>query len=113
VSALDELVSLDGVLMAGRFGPDWQIAEHKDSSLFYVQAIDVMGPFCAAIQMMFNTLGVAMRAFTSANWLPVHGWTVAGGDYSITLKGDRFALFETAKVESVDELRRLLGGEMS
>jgi len=107
---LDELVAMKGVLMAGRFGPDWQIAEHKNSSLFYAQAIDVMGPFCAAIQMMFTTMGVAMKPFTAANWLPVHGWSVSGGDYSIALQGDRFALVETAKVDSFDEVRRLLGG---
>ena len=29
MSELDELVALKGVLMAGRFGPDWQVAEHK------------------------------------------------------------------------------------
>ena len=86
--------------MAGRFGPDWRVVEHKDSSLFYAQAIEVMGPFCAAIQMMFNTLGVAMRGFTAANWLPIHSWDVSGGEYSISVHGDRFVLFETAKVSS-------------
>ena len=95
--------------MAGRFGPDGRVVEHKESGLFIAQAIEVMGPFCAAIQMMFNTLGVAMRGFTVANWLPIHSWDVSGGDYSISFHGDRFVLFETAKVSSFDEVRRLLG----
>ena len=30
----DELVSRDGVLVAGRFGPDGRVAEHKSTSLF-------------------------------------------------------------------------------
>ena len=29
MSELDELVSRHGVLMAGRFGPDWRVAEAK------------------------------------------------------------------------------------
>ena len=29
----DELVSHHGVLVAGRFGPDWRIAEHKSEFL--------------------------------------------------------------------------------
>ncbi len=56
MSELDELVALKGVLMAGRFGPDWQVAEHKYTSLFYAEAIGVMGSFCSTIQMMFNTM---------------------------------------------------------
>jgi len=69
----------------------------------------VMGPFCAAIQMMFNTMGVTLGGFTAANWLPVHSWMVSGGDYSIYVHGDRFVLVETSPVDSFDELRRLLG----
>ena len=109
MSEIDELVALNGVLMAGRFGPDWGVAEYKNTSLFYAEAIGVMGPFCAAIQMMFNTMGVALGGFTAANWLPVHSWIVSGGDYSICVHGDRFVLVETAHVGSFDELRRLLG----
>ncbi len=31
---LDGLVSRDGVLMAGRFGPDWRVAETKSRGRF-------------------------------------------------------------------------------
>lgn len=34
MSELDELVSRHGVLMAGRFGPDWRVAETKSKGLF-------------------------------------------------------------------------------
>lgn len=35
MSELDELVSRDGVLLAGRFGPDWRVAETKTRGLFF------------------------------------------------------------------------------
>jgi roadblock/LC7 domain-containing protein len=108
MSELDDLVKVKGVLMAGRFASDWSVAEHKDGPLFFPQTNDVIGPFCAAIQIMFNTMGLALGGFTPATWLPVHGWTVSAGDYSLSVQGDRFVLVEIARFSSFDELHRLL-----
>jgi roadblock/LC7 domain-containing protein len=44
VSEFDELVSLDGILIAGRFDPDWRIAEYKGAWL--------LAPNPQALQMM-------------------------------------------------------------
>jgi roadblock/LC7 domain-containing protein len=43
MSEFDELVSRDGVLMAGRFGPDWRVAETKSKGMFveFPPAIEV------------------------------------------------------------------------
>ncbi len=111
MSELDELVALKGVLMAGRFGPDWQVAEHKYTSLFYAEAIGVMGSFCSTIQMMFNTMGVALEGFTASTWLPVHGWMVSGGDYSIYVHGDRLVMVQTEHVASLTSCAVCLGSE--
>ena len=110
MSEFDELVSRRGVLMAGRFGPDWRVAETKSKGLFVElpQAIEVMGSFCAAIQSMFDALAVAMSGFSPSTWTPVHGWAASGGSYSVAVHGDRFVVVETDKVGSFDELRRLL-----
>lgn len=110
MSELDELVSRPGMLMAGRFGPDWRIAETRTRGLFveFPPAMAVMGSFCEAIQSMFNALGTAMGGFSPSTWTPVHGWAVSGGIYSIALHGDRFVVVETGEVGSFDELRQLL-----
>jgi roadblock/LC7 domain-containing protein len=110
MSELDELVSRDGVLMAGRFGPDWRVAETRSQGLFieYPAALEVVGSFCAATQSMFNALAVAMGGFSPSAWTPVRGWAASGGSYSIAVHGDRFLVVETDKVGSFDELRRLL-----
>ena len=110
MSEIDGLVSRDGVLMAGRFGPDWRVAETKSRGLFieYPPALEVMGSFCEAIQSVFNALAVAMGGFSPSAWTPVHGWAVSGGSYSIAVHGDRFVVVETDRVGSFDELRQLL-----
>ena len=106
----DELLAIDGVLMVGRFGPDWRLVEHQTKGLFFEvpAAIAAMGTFCAAIQMMFQALATAMGGLTPASWSPVHGWAASGGDHTIVLHGDRFVLAETNKVGGFDQVRRLL-----
>jgi roadblock/LC7 domain-containing protein len=108
----DELVSRDGVLVAGRFGPDWRVAEHKSVFLFFDQPaeFEMMSSFCASIQMMLNTLAVAMRRVSPLpeSWQPLKGWGASIGDYSFALHGDRFVFGETEKLGSIDELLDLL-----
>ena len=73
----------------------------------------MMGWFCAAIQMMLGSMGVAMGGFSPVSWRPVHGWAVSLGEFSFALHGDRFVVAETAKIGSFDELRTLLHAEKS
>ena len=86
MSEFDELVSRDGVLMAGRFGPDWRVAETKSKGMFveFPPAIEVTGSFCSAIQSMFDALTVAMGGFSPSAWTPVHGWAASGADQAPT-----------------------------
>jgi roadblock/LC7 domain-containing protein len=116
VNEFDELVSLDGIFMAGRFDPDWRIAEYKSAWSFVAnpQALQMMQSFCAAVSMMFSSMAFAVDsvsfegAFESSSWLPLKSWTFSGGDYSIAVNGQRFVIAETAKIKSLDELRHLL-----
>lgn len=118
MSEFDELLSRDGVVMAGRFGPGWRIADHKSRGLFIENpaAMELAHRFCAALTMMFDSMALAMDSvtrtgFDTASWRPLKGWSFRGGDYSIVVRGDRFVFAETKKVKSFDELRRLLGEE--
>jgi roadblock/LC7 domain-containing protein len=109
-SEFDELVARDGVIVAGRLGPDWHIAEHKSVGLFleYPQTFELMSSFSAAIHMMFNTMALAMTTVAAVSWQPLKGWAVSSGPYSVVVHGDRFVFAETDKVGSFDELRHLL-----
>ncbi len=108
----DELVPRKGVLVAGRFGPDWRVAEHKDTSLFIEepQVFEMMSSFCASIQMMLNTMALAMTRVSPVpkTWWPVNGWGASIGAYSFAVHGDRFAIGQTEYLGSTDELLDLL-----
>jgi roadblock/LC7 domain-containing protein len=115
MSELDDLVASPGVLMAGRFGPDGRIAEHKETGLYIANpaAAGMAQWFCAAITMMFSSMAYAVDTveqsdFNQTSWLPVRSWTYSGGDYVIAMHGDRFMIAERAKLGSLDELNRLL-----
>jgi roadblock/LC7 domain-containing protein len=110
MSEFDELVSRDGVIVAGRFGPDWRIAEHKSVGLLIEdpRVFELMSSFSATIQTMLNTMAVAMGDVAAVSWQPMEGWAVWSGPYSVVLHGDRFVVAETEKIRSVDELRHLL-----
>ena len=94
MSEFDELVSRKGVLVAGRFGPDWSVAEQKSAWLVIEepQAIAMISSFCASIQTMLNTMAFAMTNVTVVSWQPLKGWGVSSGAYSFAMHGDRFAL---------------------
>ena len=111
----DELVSRKGVLVAGRFGPDWRVAEHKSTSLFLEepQVFEMMSSFCATIQMTLNTMALAMSRVSPVpdTWQPVNGWGASIGAYSFALHGDRFAIGQTESLGSIDDLLDLLRQE--
>ena len=113
MSEFDELVASPGILMAGRFGPDGSVAEHKTASLYVPAMTGMMQWFCVAITAMFGSMAYAVdivnqSGFNESSWLPVRGWTYSGGDYVIAVHGDRFVIGERAKLGSLDELTRLL-----
>ncbi len=73
----DELVSRHGVLVAGRLGPDWRVAEHKSTGLFVEipQVFEMVTSFCASIQMTLNTMALAMTRVSPVpeTWSPGQG----------------------------------------
>ena len=46
MSEFDELVSRDGVLIAGRFGPDWRVAEYKSVWLMIEESLIASSSAC-------------------------------------------------------------------
>ncbi|MGP0108485.1 MAG: DUF2173 family protein [Acidimicrobiales bacterium] len=110
MSEIDDLIAVKGVMIAGRFGPDWSLAEHKTEPLFFEvpAAMAVLSTFCSAIQSMFSALAISLGGLTPAQWTPVHGWSASGGDYTIVLVGSHFAIADTSQLGSIDEIARLL-----
>ena len=115
MSEFDDLVKLDGVAIAGRFGPDGRIAEHKSAAMFAEnpQLREMAGWFCAAATMMFKSMAFAVdtvrrSGFDETSWLPQKAWAYWGGDFALVVYGDRFVFAEAEKIRSLDELFRLV-----
>lgn len=111
MSEFDELVSRHGVIMAGRLGPDGRVAEHKSEGLYLEdpRALEMAHWFTSAVTMMFASMAAALDQLTVAgSWLPMAGWTYNGGDYGIAVHGSHFVFVESAKIESLDEMAKLL-----
>lgn len=111
MSEFGELVSRPGVIMAGRFGPDGRVAEHKSESLYLENpaALEMAHWFTSAATMMFASMAAALDQMTAAgSWLPAAGWTYNGGDYALAVRGSHFVFVESAKIKSLDEIDGLL-----
>jgi len=67
-SEFDQLVSQDGILMAGRFGPDWTVIDHRCKGLFVESpaALQMASTFCSSITMVFNALAFAADSITAS-----------------------------------------------
>jgi roadblock/LC7 domain-containing protein len=64
MNELHEPVARPGVLIAGRFGPDRRVAEHKTAAL-YIENPALTGIaqwFCAAVTTMFGSMAYAVAA---------------------------------------------------
>jgi roadblock/LC7 domain-containing protein len=113
VSEFDELVAIDGVLLAGRFGTDGRVAEYKANPWFVKNPVtaEMAHWFCAAITTMLSSMAYAIdvvsrTGFDLPSLLPMKGWAYTGGDYMIAVRGDQFIIAERAKLGSLDELDR-------
>jgi roadblock/LC7 domain-containing protein len=77
LSDFDELVARPGVLMAGRFGPDGRVAEHKTAGLYVDNPAltGIMQWFCAAVTTMFGSMAytvdtLTQNGFSQSSWRP-------------------------------------------
>ena len=116
MSEFDELVKLDGVLIAGRLGPDGRVADYKADRWYFDNPVaqEMAHWFCTSITMLLSSMAYAINVaratgFDQTSWLPMKSWAYTGGDYTIAVRGDRFIIAERAKLGSLDELDRLFG----
>lgn len=120
MSEFEDLVKVDGVLMAGRLGPDGSVTECESARMFVANpdSEEMAQWFCSAITRMFSSMAFALdrvgrTGFDDSSWLPVKGWAFTGGDYMMAIRGNAFIVAERVKLGSLDELDRLAGQAQS
>ena len=72
----------------------------------------MIGQYCAAISIMFNTLASSFADRSGMNWVPQHGWVYSGGDWTACIGdgGKRGVFVETSKAD-FNRLFEALGDE--
>src|SRR5947207_14284401 len=112
MASLKELLKINGVVAAGEFTKDGSVVDYKSNMDMSPELVASAAQFCAAVSMLFDTLGGAFFQISGMNWSPQQGWAYSGGDWTVALgEGGRKGVFiETTKAD-FNELFRVLVGE--
>ena len=112
MATLQELLDLEGVVVAGEFSLDGSMLDYEAKMDMSEEMAQMTAQFCAAASIMFNTLASSFADRSGMNWVPQHGWAYSGGEWTACIgDGDRSgALVETVKAD-FNRLFEALGDE--
>jgi len=103
---LDRLMKVKGVWAAGEFSPDGKLIAYKGYISEEHAAMAAL--MCAANTLMAEVETQGYTAFSSQEWTPLIGWTVAGPKYSVCVVGN-VGVFVNNKEVSFNEVFKVLG----
>ncbi|MDO8587827.1 MAG: DUF2173 family protein [Armatimonadota bacterium] len=107
--SLDELVNLEGVVLACEFTADGKCVDFKARGDVTRELADKSSEYIATVTMLFNTLAGSFTELSKMNWIPQRGWLYSGGDWTVVVGGSQAVLAETAKAD-ISRLFDLLVG---
>lgn len=99
MARLDELLKLNGVVVAGEFTADGKLVDYKARMDMSPELAAMTAQFCATVTMMFNTLAGAFSQLSKMNWVPQQGWAYSGGEWTVAIGANRGVFVETAKAD--------------
>jgi len=101
MASIDDLVKIQGVVIAFEFSPDGTLTKYKANVEAPLELAAMAAQFCASITMNFNTLAGAFTKLNDMPWVPQKGWTYSGGEYTATIGGGGYTgvFAETAKAD--------------
>ena len=111
IATLDQLVKIDGVVLAFEFASDGKLVNYKANVEMSSEMATMAAQFCASVTMNFNTLAGAFTRLSSMPWVPQQGWAYAGGEYTVAIGGDgyRGVFIESAKANFNQLFQMLVG----
>ncbi|HLF75501.1 MAG TPA: DUF2173 family protein [Anaerolineales bacterium] len=99
---LDDLVEMDGVILAFEFTPDGTCTNFKNVTR---EMAAMISHFCAAVTMNFNALANGFTILSEQQWVPQKGWMYVGGYYTVIMgKGGYRGVFAESGQVNVDEV---------
>jgi roadblock/LC7 domain-containing protein len=79
---LDELVNMQGVILAFEFTRDGTCTSYKDVTR---EMAAMICRFCAAVTMNFNALASGFTELSEQEWVPQKGWVYVGGSHTVII----------------------------
>ena len=112
MATLQELLDLEGVVVAGEFDFEGRMLDYEAKMDMSEEMAQMTAQYCAAVYLMFNTLASSFTNLSGMNWLPQHGWAYSGGEWTACIGDDskRGVLVETSMAD-FNELFEALGIE--
>lgn len=91
---LDELMTLPGVVMAAEFGDDGSLVDVRGN--IERRIAEMAARMIASTNRTFKQHAEQFTKESGMKWIPVLGWAVTGGDYTVAVMGKRGVFVETA-----------------
>ncbi len=112
IATLQELLDLEGVVVAGEFDFDGSMLDYEANMDMSEEMAQMTAEFCAAVSVMLNTLASSFAERSGMNWVPQHGWADSGGEWTACIGdgGRRRVFVETSKAD-FNRLFEALGDE--
>jgi roadblock/LC7 domain-containing protein len=112
MATLQELLDLEGVVVAGEFDFEGRMLDYEAKIDMSEEMAQMTAQFCAAVSVMLNTLASSFADRSGMNWVPQHGWAYSGGEWTACIGdgGRRGVLVETSKAD-FNRLFEALGDE--
>ena len=82
MAPLQELLDLEGVVVAGEFDFDGSMLDYEAKMDISEEMAQMTAQFCAAVSIMFDTLVSSFMVRSGMNWVPQHGWAYSGGEWT-------------------------------
>jgi roadblock/LC7 domain-containing protein len=99
MTTLDDLLMIDGVMLAVEFMPDGRLVSYRTNAGVSKELAATTAQFCATVTMMFSTLSTAFSELSRMKWLPQHGWIYSGGDWTVAIGNNKGLFIETARAD--------------
>ncbi|GAC1348587.1 MAG: hypothetical protein NVSMB27_16890 [Ktedonobacteraceae bacterium] len=100
MTKLDELLTIDGALIAFDFAADGKVLDARAKQEVSAEEIGLTAQACAAVTLLFTTLSGALPTLGGTGWLPQNGWVYCGGDRTLLVDNScRGIIVETSKVD--------------
>lgn len=105
---LENIVRMDGVILAFEFTPDGTCTNYKNVTR---EMAAMISRFYAAVTMNFNALTNGFAILSEQRWVPQRGWMYRDGSYTVIMgKGGYRGVFAESDKVNVDGVFAALEG---